>query len=35
MFSGARYDSSLKTALRTGILEAGLKSPELASNGPM
>ncbi|NEK18577.1 hypothetical protein [Rhizobium leguminosarum] len=35
MFSGARYDSRLKTALRTGILEAGLKSPELASNGPM
>ncbi|MGO7958645.1 tetratricopeptide repeat protein [Rhizobium leguminosarum] len=35
MFSGARYDSSLKAALRTGILEAGLKSPELASNGPM
>ncbi|MBY2915746.1 tetratricopeptide repeat protein [Rhizobium leguminosarum] len=35
MFSGGRFDSSLKTALRTGILEAGLKSPELASNGPM
>ncbi|MBY5326345.1 tetratricopeptide repeat protein [Rhizobium leguminosarum] len=35
MFSGARYDSSLKAALRTGILEAGLKSPELASNGSM
>ncbi|WSG99292.1 hypothetical protein U8P76_33215 (plasmid) [Rhizobium johnstonii] len=35
MFSGARYDSTLKAALRTGILEAGLKSPELASNGSM
>ena len=35
MFSGARFDSSLKAALRTGILEAGLKSPELASNGSM
>ncbi|MBY3169276.1 MULTISPECIES: tetratricopeptide repeat protein [Rhizobium] len=35
MFSGARFDSSLKAALRTGILAAGLKSPELASNGPM
>ncbi|MGZ2385604.1 hypothetical protein [Rhizobium brockwellii] len=35
MFSGARYDSSLKAALRAGILEAGLKSPDLASSGPM
>ncbi|MGO7668902.1 tetratricopeptide repeat protein [Rhizobium ruizarguesonis] len=35
MFSGARFDSSLKAALRKGILEAGLKSPELASNSSM
>ncbi|TBZ77030.1 hypothetical protein [Rhizobium leguminosarum] len=35
MFSGARYDSNLRDALRAGILEAGLKMPELASNGAM
>ncbi|MFW8604155.1 tetratricopeptide repeat protein [Rhizobium beringeri] len=35
MFSGARYDSKLREALRAGILEAGLKMPELASNGAM
>ncbi|MBY3048707.1 tetratricopeptide repeat protein [Rhizobium laguerreae] len=35
MFSGARYDSNLRDALRAGISEAGLKTPELASNGAM
>ncbi|MBY5786698.1 hypothetical protein HFN62_23595 [Rhizobium leguminosarum] len=35
MFSGARYDSNLRNALRAGISEAGLKMPELASNGAM
>ncbi|MBY5412453.1 hypothetical protein HFO98_29235 [Rhizobium leguminosarum] len=35
MFSGARYDSDLRNALRAGISEAGLKMPELASNGAM
>ncbi|MBY5546770.1 hypothetical protein HFO61_08035 [Rhizobium leguminosarum] len=35
MFSGARYDSNLRDALRAGISEAGLKMPELASNGAM
>ncbi|NKM46105.1 hypothetical protein GFL91_14135 [Rhizobium leguminosarum bv. viciae] len=35
MFTGARYDSNLRDALRAGILEAGLKMPELASNGAM
>ncbi|MBY3038805.1 tetratricopeptide repeat protein [Rhizobium laguerreae] len=35
MFSGARYDSNLRDVLRAGILEAGLKMPEIASNRPM
>ncbi|MBY5794873.1 tetratricopeptide repeat protein [Rhizobium leguminosarum] len=35
MFSGARYDSNLRDALRAGISEAGLKMPELASNHAM
>ncbi|NEI96436.1 tetratricopeptide repeat protein [Rhizobium ruizarguesonis] len=35
MFFGVRYDHSLEMALRTGVEQAGLKLPELASNGRM
>jgi hypothetical protein len=30
-----RYDRSLEMALRAGVEQAGLKLPELASNGRM
>jgi tetratricopeptide (TPR) repeat protein len=35
MFFGVRYDRSLEMALRAGVEQAGLKLPELASNGRM
>jgi tetratricopeptide (TPR) repeat protein len=35
MFSGTRYHRDLEQALRVGIGEAGLKSPEFAHNGAM
>ncbi|MBY3568967.1 tetratricopeptide repeat protein [Rhizobium laguerreae] len=33
MFFSVRYDKTLELALRTGVEQAGLKLPELASNG--
>lgn len=35
MFTGTRYSRELERALRDGIREAGLKSPEFAHNGAM